>query len=901
MPIAKRSEAARFLFESSALDKEALFPVRFRGYEEISRPYRFEIDLVSDDPHIDLAAVTGQPATLHLQRIGDGFEHFRPIHGIVVDFQLLQSQEGYAAYRAELVPRLWLASLAHRSRIFKDMTVPEIVREVLAPYDVKPEFSLAESYPPREYCVQYRESDLNFVSRLLEFEGLSYFFRHEEGSEVLLISDKPDAFAPIEVQEEIPFHQGYRVPRELNEKVEELVCRERLVSSHVILQDYNYRTPDTDLRAETRPDGQPEAVYYEYGDHYKDPGAGKRLARVRHEEIACQRRVLHGRSTCAGMQAGYTFTLKGHTRDDLNQEFLLLRVEHEGRQFGFMGKEYETFFSDTPDAGTGPRISYGNTFRCIPASIPFRPPRLTPKPRVHGVMTATVIGDGGGYAALDEHGRYWAQMHFDLENKGSRPIRMVQPYTGKGHAGFHLPPHPGTEMLWACIDGDPDRPYAIGSGPNPNNPAPVTSENNSQHIFRTTSDNLLFIEDRQEMERITLYTPRFNSLLSLGDKHAGNEGCTLTTEEKTLIHGGKGIGLHAPKDGLFISAWPAFGDGNIGTQINAALPLATAIIGAATGKFIDSADSPFGKVVRMVKKANDLWSKASLAAKAQKFFGEENIYTKFFDQFGTPGIFATAQGGIDFVNAEGFTIVTGGGYTLLTPAEVKLMAADDIGLSSGASVSVYARHGHIQMVADTKDILMKAVTSNVVSRAKKGIVHSAGSSIYLRAGDVTDDLKRKTLGSIGKDIVGKFKKKEPEKKVEYELPPTDGDCRIQLNAKDGIYLNAENGEVIIQSQQKEIALAGDKLALAGENGVEIYDDKKQIELTCGQASIILKKSGEITIKGMKITIEADQTLTLKGGMAVNVNTDGKVTTQGNMVESNGKAVHIVKGGIVKIN
>lgn len=891
---------ARYLFEASNLDPEAFHVVNFKGEEEISRLYFFEIDLISEDPGLDFSSIINHPATLKMNRDGE----FLPTGGIIIDFE----QAGrnldyeYTQYRAVLAPRLWRLTLNYQSRIFQNKSVTDIIKDVLdlsgfSGSDYK--FDLEGTYDPSEYIAQYQETDLNFICRLMEHEGISFFFEHSETKETLVMTDKQDAFTLMGGKTEVPYM--YRHRKVTGEIINQLVCREKLVPGTFVLNDYNYRTPNTDLKVESQINSDMPGFTYLYGQHYKDPGAGQRLVRVRNEEAESTRKVLHGEGDCSAFRAGSRFGLVEHYRSDLNEEYLLTRIEHYGVHKHVM----DAAGMKEEDEDIKP---YSNSFVCIPAGTRYRPPRITPVPKIHGIMTGTVVGDSD-YAALDEFGRYRANIHFDLDKTGSRQIRTSQPYTGKDDAGFHLPTHPGTEMVWSAIDGDPDRPFAIASGPNPNNPTTVAEENNSQHIYRTTSKNLYFIEDRQGIERITFHTPKHNSLISLGAKFASNEGITATTEEKVIVHGGKGIGMHAPADGFVLSAWPEYGAGGIAKQLAGVMPLLTMIVSTATGKFIDAAESPFGKILEFVKTVNDIYSKVGVAVKTDKWLRENladneadkaDAITKFFDKLSTPGMFITAQGGIDFVNVEGYTITTGGGYSLMTPGEVKITAADEIGISTGANLSMFARHGHVQMVSDSKDILAKAVDGNVVHRAKKGIVSSAGGPIFLKAGDVTDDLKRKTLGSLGKDILNKFKKKDTDEEKEYILPPTDQDARIQLNAKDGVFINGEQGPVIIQSDDKEVAIAGLKTAIAGENGVEIYDDKKQIELKVGQASILMKKDGTIEIKGTKILIDAKMKVDIKGKM---ITSEAEImnTTKGKLVTLEASALNTIKGGLVKIN
>src|SRR5690554_6791072 len=312
------SNATRFAFSTVQIAEGKLQVVSFAGHEAISQPYHFELELLSEDPSIPFSDLIDQPATLVLSS-GEGE---RPVHGVVAHFE----QGGpvgkdYYSYRAVLVPRLWRLSLTHQSRIFQHMSVPDIVERVLrtdgfAPTDV--EFRLAGSYAPREYCTQYQETDLAFVSRLLEHEGLCYFFEQGDSGEVLVVTDDRSHHPPIEGDDTVTYRAMAGMAQPHEETVQAFLFREHLVTGKVILKDHNYRTPEENLRVESQISDELPGVYYEYGPHYQEAAEGQRLARVRNEEIECRRRVAQGEGTCARLAAGHTFTLDQHYRLDLN-------------------------------------------------------------------------------------------------------------------------------------------------------------------------------------------------------------------------------------------------------------------------------------------------------------------------------------------------------------------------------------------------------------------------------------------------------------------------------------------------------------------------------------------------------------------------------------------------------
>jgi type VI secretion system secreted protein VgrG len=519
----------RFSFSPRFLPDGELEVVSFVGHEAVSQPFRFELELVSTNPSVPFSDLVDQPATLGMT--WDGGE--LPVHGVVAHFeQGGPVGDDYYGYRAVLVPRLWRLSLTHQSRIFQALSVPDIIRQVLTETGFAPddfEFQLSGSYAPREYCTQYQETDLAFVSRLLEHEGICYFFKHEEKREVLVFTDDRSHLPAIEGNDSVAYHAmgGRAQPHE--ETIQAFVFREQIVTGKVILKDYNYQTPEADLSAESQISDELPGVYYEYGSNYKDAGEGSRLARIRNEEIECRRRVGVGEGTCLRLRAGHVFTLNAHYRLDLNHGYLITEVTHYGSQRGAMSMQVR---------GEEEPIPYRNEFTSIPSTVQYRPPRLIPEPRLPGVMTAKVDTAGGEYAHLDDQGRYRARMDFDRSGTGegnaTLPIPMKQAYSGPDY-GIHFPNHAETDMIWACLNGDPDRPFALGTAPNPTQASPSTIANNHQNVIRTWGQNELTFDDKQGEENIFLFATKDHTVEVTNDESVtvGNDQLVTIGNDQT--------------------------------------------------------------------------------------------------------------------------------------------------------------------------------------------------------------------------------------------------------------------------------------------------------------------------------------------------------------------------------
>ena len=534
---ATAANVQRFTFSTPQLPDGELEVVTFVGREAISQPFHFELELVSKNPSVPFSDVIDQQATLGMTWDGGAL----PIHGVVAHVEQGAPVGGdYYGYRVVLVPRLWRLSLTHQSRIFQALSVPDLVERVLhesgfAPDDF--EFQLAGSYAEREYCTQYQETDLAFISRLLEHEGICYFFRHEDTREVLVLTDDRSHHPPIEGSDTVTYRAtgGMAAPDE--ETVQAFVFHEQIVTGKVVLKDYNYQTPGADLRVESQISDELPGVYYEYGPNYKDAGEGSRLARVRNEEIECRRRIGRGEGTCLRLRAGHTFTLDAHYRLDLNHGYLITEVTHHGSQRGGMTMQV---------GGEDTTLPYRNEFTCIPASVPYRPPRLTPEPRLPGLMTAKVETAGGDYAHLDDQGRYHAKMDFDLsdasDGTATLPIPMKQAYSGPDY-GIHFPNHADTDMVWACLNGDPDRPLALGTAPNPDQASPSTNANKHQNVIRTWGRNELTFDDTKGEENIYLFATKDHTVEVTND-----ETITIGNDQAETIGHDQSLGVTNNRD-----------------------------------------------------------------------------------------------------------------------------------------------------------------------------------------------------------------------------------------------------------------------------------------------------------------------------------------------------------------
>ena len=438
----------------------------FSLQDQMSRLFRIEADLSSEDGKVDFDAVLGHEVTIRLN-IGQNQKRF--FHGFVSRFVQVPNEGRYAHYRATIVPWLWLLTRTSDCRIFQNKSTPDIIEDVFKRHGFSDyQLKLSANHPTWEYCVQYRETDFNFVSRLMEQAGIYYYFEHEDGKHTLVMADSTSAHDVYPGYAEMPFQELRKGTAE-REAITDWVMEKDLQPVATALQDFDFKKPKTSLLVAsnvTRQYGKAEYEIYDYPGEYLEHDDGQRLADVRLEELQTQYETLRGQGTVRGVAAGHTFKLKNHpqTHQNQNREYLLTGVSLHADA----GE-----FATTPGAGASEYFSC--SFTCIDKSQQYRAARLTPKPIIQGVQTAIVTGPKGQEIYVDKYGRVKVQFHWDRYGKrdenSSCWIRVSQSWTGKGW-GHIANPHIGQEVIVSFLEGDPDRPIIVGRVYNEDNMPP---------------------------------------------------------------------------------------------------------------------------------------------------------------------------------------------------------------------------------------------------------------------------------------------------------------------------------------------------------------------------------------------------------------------------------------------
>ena len=524
-----RANETHFRFYCGGLDRSLFRVASFSGTERISSPYRFDLSLISSDDQIRHDDIVGMPATL---LIASG-QNYLPYSGIVSEFRIIDKNTDYCVYGAVLVPRLWLAGLNQQSRIFQKMSIPEIVKAVLDEYRIGNYRIRVSNMPEQEFVVQYAESDLNFISRLMESAGVWFLFRQdpvpqyneetEVAGEELIVTDDPAEFGVVE-NEDVLFKPLSGLDKSDNfeqfESILSLSSTKQAVAGKVLVRNYNYRNPEVELTGKRDIEGGKGGTFYQYGGFGRKSDEVQRSADVLSRRIKTQQIVLNGTGNKRGFRAGLRFTLKEHHRADFNVPYLLTCVKHSGgHQNG----------NDTP--------VYSNEFSCIPGERAgeFAPEIKADIPRVNGILTGIVESNDPEYACIDEMGRYKIRFPFDVSERkndcsGSKYIRLAQPNSGPQY-GIHFPARQGTEMVLACIDGDPSKPLGLGTIPNANTVSPVVSTNKQQNIIRSAGGNEILLDDTDGKQRVRIMTKK-SFCLEMDDE---NDRVLIRTSEKSHI------------------------------------------------------------------------------------------------------------------------------------------------------------------------------------------------------------------------------------------------------------------------------------------------------------------------------------------------------------------------------
>jgi type VI secretion system secreted protein VgrG len=516
-----------YLSISTPLGADKLLLRSFAGEERISELFHFSLRMQSETLDLDFTQIVGKSATIGVL-LTDGTKRY--VNGIVSRFVQAGADQRFATYHAELVPWLWLCDLTADCQIFQNKSTPDIIKQVFTDLgftDFKD--SLTASYDPREYCVQYNETAFEFVSRLMEDEGIFYYFEHADGKHTLVLADDSVSAAAVPGAATVAF--GTYTNWEQQNLVTRCDLEQRVISGKFALDDFNFETPSTDLLSSVdstvATNGSKRRIY-EYPGGFLATAKGEARAKLRIEACEQPAKLLRGDGRCRAFLPGYKFTLEKHYRADANAAYVLAGVSHSAT------------WED-----------YTNSFEAFPAAVPYRPPRRTRKPVIPSTQTALVVGKSGEEIWTDQYGRVKVQFHWDQKGKSDENsscwIRVAHGWAGKSWGQMFLP-RIGQEVVVSFLEGDPDRPLITGAVYNAEQTVPyaLPGEQTKSTVKSSSSKggsgfNELRFEDKAGSEEVFFHAQKDHNLVIENDrtkqvKH--DETNTITNNRTTTVSKG---------------------------------------------------------------------------------------------------------------------------------------------------------------------------------------------------------------------------------------------------------------------------------------------------------------------------------------------------------------------------
>ncbi len=702
----------------TSLGPDVLVLLRFNGTDQMNGLFNYQIDALSTEPTINFDDLIGTHATVEIATAG------APVFydGVVTSAQWAGVGENGVRYGLTLRPWLWLASNRRNQRIFHDMTVVDILKELLSDYltaGAALKVDVTETYPKLEYTVQYRESDLGFATRMMERFGISYHFTHADKSHTLVLTDSIDSHEAVPGGSR-PYHgaQGHHQSEE--EHFWEFQPERRMTTGAVRLIDYNFKKPTAAMEVDKLGDAnyaQGKIESFDYPGDFSDQGAGKSVAALR----ARQERGGDARASAVGdtisLSSGMKVTLQG---DEIpgatGQTFLCLSAVHS-----FVSESY-----GSGGPGTGDDDAYSGRYVLMPDNSPLAPDRKSPQPAVQGPQTATVVGDGE--IDCDEFGRILVKFHWDLKSAHSMRCRVSQMWAGQGWGGMAIP-RIGMEVVVEFLEGDPDKPLVTGCVYNGKNGAPYDlPANKTRTTWRSnthqgTGHNEISFEDTAGGEDLFFHAQKDLTQKVLNNMSANvqqnrmatigaNDSTTVTGNQMNRVGksssttvGGGGPALLKALSPLVAAGGKLFKQGanKVGApgivttfagEVQGVVDKAKELAAVVTkGDFFGSGDH------RTLAGGLQIKAAATAAALLDKIMPSSGIMTTTVEKFrsDTTGLAATEQVGI------AKNIVVGGIFTTGVGKMMKTVVGDSLDIE--AKGSILARTKKHTLVAKEKFVI----------------------------------------------------------------------------------------------------------------------------------------------------------------------------------------------------
>lgn len=524
------TQTTRQMAVATPFPADALLLRRFSGSEELSRLFEYELEMVSNDDSLDPTQIVGENITWVLNQSGDAPRYW---NAHVSRFRYSGQSDAGTTYRATVVPWLWFLTQTTDCRIFQNKTSPEIIQQIFRDLGFRDfRLQLSATYAKREYCVQYRETDFNFVSRLMEEEGIYYYFEHENAQHSLVLADDITSYSRLpdyEVEMADPNGHG-----DLVDQITVWEHETRFRPGKWAQTDFNFKKPGRKLMS-TSETVMPVSMtkkfeVYEYPGCFSDRTLGSNLTKIRMQEHEADHDVVFGECTYRTFSPGGRFKVKKHlTAREIGREYTVRRITVEAS----LGGSYDSHLTSSED------IHYRCRFECLPAKLVFRPQRRTRKPVVEGPQTAIITGPPGEEIHPDEFGRVKAQFHWDREGKydenSSCWLRVSQVHAGQGWGMMDLP-RVGEEVIVDFLEGDPDRPIITGRVYNGDNmppfalPAGKTRRGNMTKTYKGAGYNEMSMDDTPGKEQL-----RMNAMYNMNSNVNNDQSLTVGKNQSESV------------------------------------------------------------------------------------------------------------------------------------------------------------------------------------------------------------------------------------------------------------------------------------------------------------------------------------------------------------------------------
>ncbi|MFK3793414.1 type VI secretion system tip protein VgrG [Pseudomonas piscis] len=547
-------QSTRLAQVNCPLGPDVLLLKSMGGGEELGRLFDYQLQLTSSDAAIDLNQLLGKPMGLSVQLDGGGQRHF---HGIVARCSQNVDTGQFASYQVTLRPWLWLLSRTSDCRIFQNLSIPQIIKQVFRDLGFSDfEDALSRPYREWEYCVQYRETSFDFVSRLMEQEGIYYFFRHEKDRHVLVLADAYGAHGSVPGYASVPYYPRDEQQRERDHIFDWHLAQEVQPGS-LELNDYDFQRPSAriDVRsAMPRPHTAGDYPLYDYPGTYVQSSDGEHYAQTRIEALQSLHERIELSGNARGLGVGNLFSLTGFSRQDQNREYLIV------------GIRYYVVQESLESGGGGGGAQFESHLTCIDSQQSFRPLSSTHKPLVQGPQTARVVGPSGEEIWTDQYGRVKVHFHWDRHDQSNENsscwIRVSQAWAGKNWGSMQIP-RIGQEVIVSFLEGDPDRPIITGRVYNAEQSVPYDlPANATQSGMKSRSSkggspanfNEIRMEDKKGAEQLYIHAERNQDIVvEVNESHSvGNNRNKSIGHDEFVTIGNKRVRIVRHVDELTV-------------------------------------------------------------------------------------------------------------------------------------------------------------------------------------------------------------------------------------------------------------------------------------------------------------------------------------------------------------